>query len=387
MIATNLICDTIVQWLTENEPSEPQWSPEMWETFKLVCHVHGVASLLHETLRGSAWISDSLRDWLADQRALNRQRIALMQRELTQVLDLFAANNLPVMPLKGSILAAEFYKDPALRPMADLDLLIKPADQDNAEMLLDSLNYERTLVHWKHIELCKADNHQVVSKLCEHPDNPRKVELHLYCRESFGGPEVDLTETMWANSAKGILLGRPAILPRPEALWLHSLVHCTYHLWQGRGRLISLVDLAKLSPHVRGEHPLLTTIDARYTYPGLAMLKKYFPPAVDDSLLAAQWERVSPGFRAWTASLDLLNTSYLDARPSQPYFLKALKFAEGRPQEVRQAIRFSFLPKPDEIALDHPKLARSRVPWIAYLLLPLDWARRILAPHVSKVKL
>jgi hypothetical protein len=270
--------------------------------------------------------------------------------------------------------------------MADLDLLIKPVDQDNAEMLLGSLHYERTLTHWKHIEFCRADNRHVVSTVCEHPDNPRKVELHLQCKESFGGPEVDLTETLWANSGRGMLLGQPAILPQPEALWLHLLVHCTYHLWQGRGRLISLVDLAKLSPHIRGKQPLLNSIDGRYTFPSLAMLKKYFPSTVDNSLLAAQRARISPRFRAWTVSLDLINTSYLDSRPPQPYFRKALRFAEGRPREVLQAIRFSFLPKPAEIVLDHPKLASSRMPWLAYFLLPLDWIRRILAPHSSKVE-
>jgi hypothetical protein len=61
------------------------------------------------------------------------------------------------------------------------------------------------------------------------------------------------------------------------------------------------------------------------------------------------------------------------------YLFKALKFSEGRPAEVAQALRFAMLPSLEEIALDHPQLAQSKAPWLAYFLLPLDWARRIIS--------
>jgi hypothetical protein len=47
------------------------------------------------------------------------------------------------------------------------------------------------------------------------------------------------------------------------------------------------------------------------------------------------------------------------------YLPKALKFTEGRPREVVQALRFAFLPGLDEVALDHPQLANSKMPWLA----------------------
>jgi hypothetical protein len=57
--------------------------------------------------------------------------------------------------------------------------------------------------------------------------------------------------------------------------------------------------------------------------------------------------------------------------------MKALRFSKGRPREVGQALRFALLPRLEEILLDHPKLAQSRWPYLAYGLLPLDWLKRL----------
>jgi hypothetical protein len=243
---------------------------------------------------------------------------------------------------------------------------------------LIQLGYQPDVVHWKHTEFSQPNNRQVISKTVEHPDNPRKLEIHLKCRESFGGPTVDITNLMWTSAMEGELLGEQATLPSTEALWLHLLLHATYHLWQGRGRLIHLFDLSLVTPRVVDPLPSLNAIDARFTYPALALQKRYFPASVDEALFISQQKRVSSNFRQWVDTLNLVNSSYLNPAPEGMYLSKAIKFSEGRPSEVTQALRFALLPAPDEIALDHPRLARSKVPWLAYLLLPLDWAKRIL---------
>ncbi|MCQ3975964.1 MAG: hypothetical protein DPW09_21220 [Anaerolineae bacterium] len=377
MTALAQLCDTLAAWLNPAEAQNPHWSAAAWQTFQFASRVHGVAPLLHIPLAAASWLDESTRSWLDEQYQLNSQRLTRMQTELQEILALFNRRHIPLLPLKGSILAPLYYPDPGLRPMADLDVLIHPADFAASARLLAELGYRQETVHWKHTEFCKPDNRQVVSTNGEHPDNPRKLELHLRCRETFGGPTVELTGLMWANAAPGTLLGQPALLPRPEALWLHLLVHATYHIWQGKGRLIHLYDLALLVPHLDDPWPWLEAVDGRFTYPALALLKKYFPAAVEDSLLAAQHPRVSASFRRWVDSLDLVNTSHLNPQPPGPYLFRAIKFSEGRPREVAQALRFALLPSLDEIALDHPHLAQSRAPWLAYFLLPLDWVKRL----------
>ena len=371
------LCATLAEWLHQPEPHDSDWSAETWQTFQFASRVHGVAPLLYSKLANTPWLPETQKIWLAEQYQLNSQRLAKMHTELKAILALFSGQQVAVMPLKGSILSTAYYAQAALRPMADLDLLIRPEDFSQAAQLLGQLGYEQEVTHWKHTEFSRPDNRQVVSTTGEHPDNPRKLEVHLHCRENFGGPLVELTELMWRKALPGSLLGEPALLPQPDVLWLHLLVHATYHQWQGKGRLLHLVDLTLLLPHLREPLHLLNSVEARFTYPGLVLLKKYFPSSLDNSLLTSQQKRVWPSFRRWAESRDLVNTSHLNPKPAGLYLLKALHFTEGRPREVAQALRFALLPSLEEIALDHSRLARSKAPWLAYFLLPLDWARRV----------
>ena len=371
------ICNTIVHWMTDETLRDPGWSPETWETFCRVAQIHGVSALLQPKLALAPWLPVDCRAWLNQQHTLNTQRIERMQAELRAILACFAKHNLPVMPLKGSILIAHYYPEPGLRPMADLDLLIHPADFAQSVALLNQLGYEQTVTHWKHTEFSRPDNRAVAYTGGEHPDNPRGIELHLQCRETFGGPTIDLTGRMWQGATLTNLLGESTYLPSPEALWLHLVIHACYHIWQGRGRLIHLHDLRLLTPRIDAPGELLQTLDARYTFPALALTQHYFPGVVETELTDALARQVSARFGGWVDRLDLVNTSYLNPKPEGAYFLKALRFSEGRPREMLQAARFAFLPSLTEIALDHPRLAQSRLPWLAYLLLPLDWSKRV----------
>lgn len=364
------ICDTIIGWL-QHAPTPPPWDAHTWEAFQGVCQVHGVAPLLWPHLNGVNWLPVNMQRWLQAQHHLNNARHIKLQADLQAILGLFAQHQLAVMPLKGSILATRFYPDAALRPMADLDILLQPADFETAAALLAQLGYEQTTVHWKHTAFIKPHNQTVVSNTGEHPDNPRPVEVHLACRETFGGPTITLTELLWHPAQSETLLGHPAQIPTLPALWLHLLAHATYHLWQGRGRLIQLVDLTYLPAP---DAATLNRVDARFIYPALALLARYFPNRLDPSLLAAQQQRVSPRFQRWVAELNLVNTSYLNRAASGPYFRRALQFADGNASDIFQAVRFSFLPTPAEMALDNPGLP---TPWLGYLLLPRTWLKRL----------
>lgn len=371
------ICHTVVHWLGGSPAANQEDLEPDWATAKYVCRVHGVAPLLYQKLRAAGGIEPVFMEWLHRQYQFNAQRIAKMQAELATILQQFGRCNLPLMPLKGSILAAHYYEEAAWRPMADLDLLIRPEDVEAAKLLLTQLGYEQQVVYWKHIEFVKPANRQVVSLEYEHPDNPRGLELHLYCRETFGGPTIDLTDLMWQYSTQTSLFGQPTRLPEPDVLWLHLLVHATYHIWQGRGRLIHLMDLVLLRPHLQNPTRLLETIDPRYIYPALCLLQKYFPNPLYETIKATQEAQISGTFRRWSESLNVVNTSYLNPKPPGLYLLKALKFAQGHPAEMIQALRFSLWPSLDEIALDHPTLAASKAAWLSYFLLPLDWLKRL----------
>ena len=307
------VCETLPQWLAASPETPPDWSSQAWGFFCHASMVHGVAPLLHTRLEQRPWVPDEIKAWLERQYTLNCQRVAKMQEELRAILSLFSRHNVPLMPMKGAILGAFFYPDPGLRPMADLDFLLRPADFDAGEALLHRLGYEETFRNSRHLRLIKPDNRDVVETGCEHPDNPRTLEVHPWCGETIAGALIDLTDVMWSNARWQELLGENTWVVNAEALWLHLFIHMAHHILDQhvRSRLIQLVDLVILTPHVHDPQAVLASVDGRGTYPGLALLQRYFPDPRVEALLASQRERVSPAIADWSHSLDLVNASHL----------------------------------------------------------------------------
>src|ERR1043166_5382866 len=61
---------------------------------------------------------------------------------ISQVLARFADAHVPVILLKGAALASRIYRDPALRPFADIDLLVRQTDIDRAKQILAATGFE-----------------------------------------------------------------------------------------------------------------------------------------------------------------------------------------------------------------------------------------------------
>lgn len=87
---------------------------------------HGLTPLLAWNLARScsdslpAELAGGLRDWLA----LSRARNLALTREVLTIVDLLESHNIPVIPIKGPVLAKTLFGDVALRQCGDLDLLV-----------------------------------------------------------------------------------------------------------------------------------------------------------------------------------------------------------------------------------------------------------------------
>lgn len=282
------------------------------------CQVHGVAPLLHLRLAGNGGAPEprgGLRAWLEHQYRANRQRVTRMLAELREVLALFDREGVPVLPMKGAVLLVRHYDDPGARPMNDLDLLLPAEHAAAGHELLGRLGYERTFEGWKHSRYARPGEDEVVDESCEHPDNPRRIEVHPRCRERVRDEVIDVTDRMWASAERRPFLGTTAWLPSPEALWLHLVIHTTHHVLLNTFRLMQLVDLHRLTPSVREPAALLDSIAPRAAYPSLRLLERYFPSARTAGLLAGLAERLAPAYAEWADGLDLFNASYLHPAP------------------------------------------------------------------------
>ncbi len=314
-------CEALARGLDDTVALRAAWAEDE-AGLREACQVHGVAPLLHLRLaaNGAAppplcQAPPPLCSWLEHQYRRNRERVARMLGELREILARFDAEGVPLMPMKGAVLLACHYREAGERPMNDLDLLLPEEHTAAGDRLLEELGYRRTFEGWKHRRYARADNEEVVDPTCEHPDNPRRLEVHPRCRERIRDEVVDLTGPMWASAERRSLLAARAWVPSTETLWLHLLIHTTHHVLLNTFRLLQLVDLCRLTPEVGRPETLLGEIDPRAVYPALALLHRYFPSDRTSALVAGQARRLAPSFTAWADALDLFAASYLDPTP------------------------------------------------------------------------
>jgi hypothetical protein len=72
----------------------------------------------------------------------NTVRCLYLTAELINILRLFQSQNIPAIPYKGPVLAAQAYGDVALREFEDLDIILRQSDVPKAHEIIVSLGYK-----------------------------------------------------------------------------------------------------------------------------------------------------------------------------------------------------------------------------------------------------
>jgi hypothetical protein len=335
--------------------------------------VHGIGPLLDRA--AERWpdadaLHPSLRSYLAEQRRLSAERVALLLHDLAEILRACAQEQIAVIPLKGSLLATLYYAEPGLRPMNDLDLLVRPDDEQRMLRLLARLRYRPIARSQKHLLLARPEAHgPVVSFTGEHPDNPRSLDLHTRLAEYFWGITYDLTEEAWADSAPGQLHGVAAGVVAPATLLHHLAIHASSDAIARRLRLLHLADIALVAAELgqadwerivagaqrRGEQ--------RMVYPALLLASRYYPvvpAAVLHSLRLGTPLALLKQLD--TTTLDQL--SFCNPLPTTP--AEKLRWFRPGYEQIR-ALRHMLVPDPGELGHWYPSLARPALLPIAYL--------------------
>jgi hypothetical protein len=158
--------------------------------------------------------------------------------EALKVLKSLADNELPVIALKGLSLAKNVYGDIALRPMSDMDLLVKKEDLARAGRILRNLGYQPYFpvseITWKkHHHLPPFTN-----------NSGAIIELHWNIVTPDSRLKVDL-DGLWERAGLIKLDNVEVRALSPEDLLLHLCLHAGVHLQTGLD-LIPFCDIAGL---------------------------------------------------------------------------------------------------------------------------------------------
>jgi hypothetical protein len=158
----------------------------------------------------------------------NLTRNMLLYDELNKVLMAFKKAGIDTVVLKGAFLAEEIYKNIGLRPMSDIDLLVKEKDLQNAKKELIELKYfvptiYLTKFHEK-FQTALNDESSFINK-----DKNINIDFHWDIQSPQMPYKVDINK-FWSNTKPVKISNVEALTFAPEDLLQHLCLHVDKHV-------------------------------------------------------------------------------------------------------------------------------------------------------------
>jgi hypothetical protein len=246
--------------------------------------MHGVSPLL---AKYSGWKGPvGWTQFLAEQRAHTARRYERIGELLIQIDRVTAEAGIAALALKGAALHSMGLYTGGDRPMADIDLLVRPVDSERTALGLQALGFRQTGATWK--ERVFTPLHQrAPDNLGEHSDNDLKIELHERICERLPWRITDATDVIFPGKPR---VGLNAY-PSKAAMMIHLLLHAAGAMPNKALRLLQLHDIALLALRLSESdwNQVLVAGSAQrrlwWAYPPLKLVSRYYPTSIPDRVL------------------------------------------------------------------------------------------------------
>lgn len=204
-----------------------------WQAIVELSLEHGVTPLLYYGLyygldygldyglnHSSVNVPASIRLTLQKAYLANLWRNARLYRQLNEILLACKKADIPLIALKGAHLAEIVYDDRSLRPMADVDLLVRKSDLSQVKKTLLEMGY--TL----------PENKDTYKHLTFVPANEGvPLEVHWQLQHSDTPFKLDV-DKLWERAQLAMIADVEVLVLCPEDLLLHLCLHAAYdHLF------------------------------------------------------------------------------------------------------------------------------------------------------------
>lgn len=212
-----------------------------WEILLEASGQHGVAPLLYhrlKTVHSDIPIPANVTGRLRQAYLENAARNMGLYYQLGKLLKLFRRDNISVIALKGAHLATAVYRDIALRPMGDIDLLVKQRDLLRVQEILVEQGYIASTEDTG----CAQEHLPPYYKKGSLP-----VEIHFH----IVGPPFSLrvdVEKLWVRAQMSSIQGIEVLTLCPEDLLLHLCMHISLHHTFDNG-IRPLFDISQTVEH------------------------------------------------------------------------------------------------------------------------------------------
>lgn len=170
----------------------------------------------------------------------------LLQDELSHLSAAFNKEGIPIIVLKGAALLGSIYQDISLRPMSDLDILVKSEHLDRAEAIAFRKGY--TYIHSRHSqEIAKKQVHQL--PFVRNSKKGIVLEIHQHIVDLYDSYRFDLSG-FWARAQLLKTLDADALVLAPEDLLIHLSIHFLFdRCYHSSNALGQLCDISEVILH------------------------------------------------------------------------------------------------------------------------------------------
>lgn len=213
-----------------------------WEWFATRARDYRLLPLVHDAFaKAPEWpVPTGLREACEQSHRRWVFRSLIMQQALIEIGELLDAHGIAYAALKGASLSLEFYAEPALRPMRDLDIMVAPDQAERAYALLMEAGYAKVPSKGDY----GLDGNHHLPPLA----NKDEVWLELHHRiapRDWSG-SLPLGERLLSNARPVDFQGHTIRMAHPTDTLLHLIVHASFqHLFDNGPNLLS--DLSVLA--------------------------------------------------------------------------------------------------------------------------------------------
>jgi hypothetical protein len=384
LLVSEELLSFVLSLLREEQPLLPQATLDEWSKLlsNLRCHwiiplIYWKISHLSPELRPPGVICTRMQEIFLASHA----RYLSMERQLREVMDAFNKRGIDALLIKGPALAWTVYPDPATRPFADVDLLVRPDQYSKTKETLSQLGYRS-----------QTDKFDIFEELFN-------AESFVHSADSMKYFEIDVHWSLFQYHGLARKNGAEAVLWNTEKVEtptlsfetldrVNALICAAFHLilhHPNGARLAWIGDIALLS------QSLVYPEEWEVLRQRCQSLKLSL--AVKEALkLAQMWYGLQIPERyidltKWLSPDDAEKTELAHARNEKgPDIRLKGYFADflSSPRKIQFLLKFLF-PSPEYIRMTYPPSKKWLLP-LSYLRRWGSWAAKVLQCVVHELK-
>lgn len=351
-----------------------------WQYLLKLARHHAVIPLLYWSLNNTCpeAVPADIMTQLREHFHANARRNLFLSVELVKLLNLFESDNIPVLPLKGPVLAVSAYGNLSLRQFSDLDILVHERDINQAKELFLAQGYQMKIERVRLSQeqedkfLRSPDIYKLVRE-CAYPFINHSIgvmtELHWAIMPKYFSFPIDNPE-LWDNLESVAIAGQKVPNLPPEKILLTICGHGTKDCWIQLNRICDLAAFIHNHPELNWEKLIAQARQLggeRMLWLGLFLAKELLQTSLPESV----WQRIQADPQVKTLA-EQVQQSLCSQTANSPAIGKLSYLHLQVRERLGDKIRYCWLTAITPTTSDWVVLPLARFPaWVYYLMRPI----------------